>query len=80
MEIRAIIKKIMKDKGLRNKVVAERLGLTDQAFWDRLSNTKRKTMGIEASVEMLRAMDYKLVVMPRNARMPEGAMEVGADE
>ena len=80
MEIKAIIKTLMNQDGLKNAALAERLGLTAQAMWDRLNNKKHKSIGVDTAVDILKAMDYKLVVMPRGARMPEGAVEVGADK
>lgn len=76
MEMRNLIKYLMRENDLSNVVIAERIGLTAQAFWDRVNNRKHKSIGVDTALEILQAMDYRLVVVPVGSRLPAGSYEV----
>lgn len=76
MKAKAVVKELMKAQGINNVTLATRLGISSAAMWDRL-NGKNKDIGVDLLREMLKAMDYKLIAVPRNARVPEEGYEVG---
>lgn len=80
MNEKEIVKEIMSAKGITNAQMANALGLTQATMWDRL-NGKKANLSIAKLNEMLRYLDYDLVIMPRGkANRIEGATIVGDSE
>lgn len=77
MKGRDILKAIMDARGVSNAELAARLGISQATAWDRVNSVKVKDIPAGLLAEMARAMDYKVVVMPREARTPAEAYEVG---
>jgi hypothetical protein len=67
------IKEIMKLKDIRPAVLCDRLKIKSNVLSERF---KQKNVSVEKLNDMLRAMDYKVVVVPRDARIPEGGYEI----
>jgi len=76
MRGRDIIKSIMDANSITNATLAHRLGITNAAIWDRLNNKGVKDLSVSTLSDMARNLDYKVVVVPRNSRIPEGGYEV----
>lgn len=77
MNNRELVKIVMKEQEVTNAVLAKRLGITQAALWDRLDTTPRKgkprkDLTVAIFAEMLKALDYKVVVIPENARVRDG--------
>ena len=73
MKATEAVKEVMKAKGVRKVDLRKRLGLESNTMSQRLD---QKNITIVKLVEMLRVLDYKLVIMPRDARIGEGSYEV----
>ena len=67
------VKEIMKLKDIRPAVLCDRLKIKSNVLSERF---KQKNVSVEKLNDMLRAMDYKLVVVPRDTRLPEGGFEI----
>ena len=67
------VKEIMKVKDVRPAVLCDRLKIKSNVLSERF---KQKNVSVEKLNDMLRAMDYKLVVVPRDTRLPEGGYEI----
>lgn len=67
------VKLIMKIKDVRPAVLCDRLKIKSNVLSERF---KQKNVSVEKLNDMLRAMDYKVVVVPRDARIPEGGYEI----
>ena len=67
------IKEIMKLKDIRPAVLCDRLKIKSNVLSERF---KQKNVSVEKLNDMLRAMDYKVVIVPRDARIPEGGYEI----
>ena len=67
------IKEIMKLKDIRPAVLCDRLKIKSNVLSERF---KQKNVSVEKLNDMLRAMDYKVVIVPRDARVPEGGIEI----
>ena len=67
------VKEIMKLKDIRPAVLCDRLKITSNVLSERF---KQKNVSVEKLNDMLRAMDYKVVVVPRDTRLPEGGYEI----
>ena len=76
MKAREITKVIMDKQGVNNASMAERLNITQAALWDRLNTKKAKDIPVSMLSEMLRALDYKVVIVPRSSRLPSDGYEV----
>lgn len=77
MNEKEIIKAIMEEREVSNAQIAAALGISQAAMWDRL-NGKKASLNITKLNEMLRYLDYELVIMPRGrAGKISGAMIVG---
>ena len=76
MKAREIIKLIMEKQEVSNACMADRLNITQAALWDRLNNKKVRDIPVSLLSEMLRALDYKVVIVPRSSRLPSDGYEV----
>lgn len=80
MRGREILKVIMKATGISNAVLAKRLNVSNATIWERLNNKNVKDIPVSLLSEMVRAMDYKVVVVPAASRLPEGGFEVTTND
>lgn len=76
MKAREIIKFIMEKQDVSNACMADRLNITQSALWDRLNTKKAKDIPVSLLSEMLRSLDYKVVIVPRSSRVPADGYEV----
>ena len=76
MRGRDILKEVMTAKSLSNAELAKRLNVSNATIWERLNNKNVKDIPVSLMTTMLRAMDYKVIVVPANTRLPEGGYEV----
>lgn len=76
MKGREAIKTVMDVKGLSNADLAKRLGMSNAAIWARINTERSRDLQLSLVSEMLRVMDYKIVIMPNNNRIPEGGIEI----
>ena len=67
------VKAIMKTKDIRPAVLSDRLRIKSNVLSERF---KQKNVSVEKLNEMLRAMDYKVVIVPRESRIPDGGYEI----
>lgn len=67
------VKEVMKLKEVRPAMLCDRLSIKSNVLSERF---KQKNVSVSKLNEMLRSMDYKVVVVPRDARVPEGGFEV----
>ena len=67
------VREIMKMKDIRPAVLCDRLKIKSNVLAERF---KQKNVSVEKLNDMLRAMDYKVVIVPRDARIPEGGFEI----
>ena len=75
MRGRDILKEVMTAKSLSNAELATRLNVSNATIWERLNNKNVKDIPVSLMTTMLRAMDYKVIVVPANTRLPEGGYE-----
>lgn len=74
MNAKKAVREIMAQTGTTLTVLASRCGKHIRVISDRLGD-KSDTITVSKLDEMLRAMDYKIVLMPRDVRMKEGWFE-----
>lgn len=67
------VKEVMKLKAVRPAVLCDRLKIKANVLSERF---KQKNVSVEKLNEMLRAMDYKVVIVPRESKLPENGFEV----
>ena len=67
------VREVMKLKDIRPAVLCDRLKIKSNVLSERF---KQKNVSVEKLNDMLRAMDYKVVVIPRDTRIPEGGFEI----
>ena len=70
------LKEGMKIREIRPAVLCDRLGIKSNVLSERF---KQKNVSVTKLNEMLRLMDYKNVVVPRDSRVPEGGFEIECD-
>ena len=73
---REIIRRIMALKGITNTMLASRLGITPAALWDRIDTQPRKgkprkDIPVSLLSDMVKVMDYKIMIVPSNTRLPK---------
>lgn len=76
MKGREIVKDIMKEQGVTNAQMADRLGITPAALWDRINSSKVKDIPLSTLNEMLVKLDYKILIVPRDNRVPDKGYKV----
>lgn len=67
------VKEIMKLKDIRPAVLAGRLGIKANVLSERF---RQKNVSVNKLSEMLRLLDYKIILVPRETRVPERGFEV----
>lgn len=67
------VREVMKQKGVRPVDLRKRIGLESNTMNERLN---QKNISVSKLNEMLRVMDYKIVIMPSEARISADAYEV----
>lgn len=73
MKANEIIRKVMELKEVKPSMLASRLNIKNNVLSERLG---QKNISIDKMNEMLRVLDYKIVVVPREARVPEEGFEI----
>lgn len=73
MNVIEVLKGIMTESGLNQNKLAKRLNISQQGISDKF---KKDDIGVKKLLDILRVMDYKLVIMPNDKRTPEGGYEV----
>lgn len=79
MRGRDIMKAIMKQEEIENAELAKKLEVSNAAIWERLNNKNVKDIPVSLMNEMVRAMGYKVIVVPIDCRMPEKGHEVTSE-
>lgn len=67
------LKKIMEIQQVKPAVLCDRLSIKGNVLSERF---KQKNISIAKLNEMLRAMDYKIVLVPRDSKVPTDGFEV----
>ena len=67
------IKHILIDQRLTQTAVAKRMGVATNTLVMRI---QRDNIGVSALTEILKALDYKLVIMPANVKTPKDGYEI----
>ena len=67
------VRQIMNIKEVGTNKMADRLGKPARLVSDRLS---QENISISKLNEMLRVLDYKIILAPRETRIPDGGYEV----
>ena len=76
MTSKEIVNNLMRAQGVSNVEMAAKLNLTQAALWDRLNSKKTNNMTIKKFNEILKMLDYKIVAVPRETRLPKGGFKV----
>ena len=67
------IKAIMSKQGVKGAALADRIKVKDGTLRERLT---QKNVSISKLEEMARALDYKVLLVPRDAKLPDGGYEI----
>lgn len=67
------VREVMKEKEIGVNQLAARLEKTPRLISERLG---QENISISKLRELLRVLDYKVVIVPRDSRVPEGGFEV----
>lgn len=76
MRGRDIMKAIMKQEEIENAELAKKLEVSNATIWERLNNKNVKDIPVSLMNEMVRAMGYKVIVVPIDCRISEKGYEV----
>ena len=79
MRGRDIMKAIMKQEEIENAELARKLEVSNAAIWERLNNKNVKDIPVSLMNEMVRAMGYKVIVVPIDCSIPEKGHEVTSE-
>lgn len=75
-DARELIVDIMKEQNISNAQLGKRIGVKNTAIWDRLNSSKTKSLKVDTVIQMLNALDYKLIAIPSNKDTPKGGVEL----
>jgi transcriptional regulator with XRE-family HTH domain len=73
MKATEALKKVMELKNVKPSDLCARLGIKSNVLSERF---KQKNISVEKLDEMMNVMDYKIVIVPRETRLPEGGFEI----
>ncbi len=73
MKAHEAIRKVMEVTGTKVADIAFRTNKKSNVISERLT---QENISVKLLDEMLRVMNYKIVIMPREARIPEGGYEI----
>ncbi len=73
MKATEALKEVMNLQEIRPSVLCDRLGIKSNVLSERF---KQKNISIEKLNEMLKVMDYKILIVPRDTRTPTDSFEV----
>lgn len=73
MKANEAIREIMNKTGMRMSSLSRITGIKTNTLSNRIA---REGITVSTLNETIRAMDYKIIVVPGNARLPEGGFEV----
>lgn len=76
MRGREIVAAIMEKNGVTNAQLAHKLGVTIATAWDRVNSKKVKDVPLSTLDEMVRVLDYKIVIVPSDKPVLDGEYEV----
>lgn len=68
-----VIREVMKIRGMTVNGLVEKLGVKQSTMSQRL---KQDNLSSDKMIDMLTAMDYRLVAVPIGKKLPDGAIEV----
>ena len=67
------VRAVMEEQGIGTNKMAARLGKSARCVSERLG---QDNISIGKLMEMLRVLDYKIVIVPRGTAMPKGGYEI----
>ncbi len=73
MNVILATREIMKNRAVGVNMLADRLGIKQNVLSERL---RHENISVNKLSEMLRLLDYKIILVPRETRVPEGGFEV----
>ena len=65
MNEKEIIIKLMEEQNLRIADLANMMGISNAALWDRIKSPKNKSLTTQKLNEILANLNYEIVLMPR---------------
>lgn len=77
MKATDIIRDIMEKKEVKPSMLADRLKIKNNTLSERMT---QKNLSVLKLSEMLRAMDYKILIVSRNSRLPEDGYELTVED
>lgn len=73
MKAMAAIRNIMAQKGIRVTTMAYQLGIKQNVLSQRFT---QENVSVSKLNEMARLLDYKVVLVPRSTRLPDGGYDL----
>lgn len=77
---RELIKTLMQETGITNAQMAATMNLSQATIWERLNNTKTRDIPLSTFCDMIDALNYTVVVLPKASNLPDGARVVTVKE
>jgi transcriptional regulator with XRE-family HTH domain len=65
MNAKELVRKLIEEQGVSQAEVAAKMNISPAALWDRISSKKTSSLSVKKLNEILRALGYEIVVMPR---------------
>lgn len=73
---RETVNQIISDRGMKVSEFAKTCGMSTAAMWERLNGPKQRDIPLSTFNDMLKALGYKIFVVPSSARLTNGAYYV----
>ena len=80
MKASEAIREVIKRKDVSQSVLRDRLGIPKEKSSTLSQRLRQDNMSVDKLNEMLHVLDYKIVIVPREARVSEGGFEIGRVE
>lgn len=73
MKATEALKEVMTIREIKPSILCDRLSIKSNVLSERF---KQKNISVEKLNDMLKVMDYKILIVPRDTRVPENGFEI----
>ncbi len=73
MKATLALRKVMEIRGVKPAVLCDRIDIKANVLSERF---RQENISVAKLNEMLKAMDYKIIVVPRDVRVPDGGFDI----
>lgn len=74
------VRKVMEEQEVSPSALRDRLGIPKEKMSALSQRFTQKNVSVDKLNEMLKVMDYKIIIVPRGTRLPANGIEITSEE